>query len=78
MDLAPNETLLSIRLSPKRDTAINGFSHKADTAINESMMRTMTKMVMMMTKRVNLFWFVSDEAADDNDDHDDDDDEDVE
>ena len=35
-------------------------------------------MVMMMMKRVNLFWFVSDEAADENDDHDEEDDEGVE
>ena len=42
------------------------------------MMRTMTNMVMMMMERVNLLWFVSDEAAVDNDDVDDEDDEDVE
>ena len=41
-------------------------------------MRTMTKMVMMMMKRVNSFWFVSDEAADFDNDHDDEVDEDVE
>ena len=42
------------------------------------MIQPMTNLVMMMMRRVNLFWFVGDEDADENDDNGDEDDEDFE